>query len=257
VFGDAAAYERYMGGWSAALADPFLDAVAVVEPGTVVDVGSGTGNLALAAARRWPGCTVLGVDPSPAYVRAATDRARDDGRARFVRGTAGRLPLREGGADAALALLVLNFVPDPASAVAEMARATRPGGVLGAAVWDYGVGMQPLRLFWDAAARVDPSTRGQDEGSMPLAGAGELADAWRSHGLRDVRDGALEVRRRYGTFDDYWQPFLLATGPAGAHVASLGEAERIALRAELESRLGPGPFDLTARAWWVRGTAVG
>jgi hypothetical protein len=89
---------------------------------------------------------------------------------------------------------------------------------------------------------------------MPLAGAGELAAAWRSRGLREVRDGALEVRRRYDTFDEYWEPFLLATGPAGAHVASLTEADRRVLRGELESRLGPGPFDLTARAWWVCGT---
>lgn len=257
MFGDASAYERYMGRWSAALAEPFLEAAAPGVPETVVDVGSGTGNLALAVAGRWRECAVLGVDPSPAYVRAAADRSAGAGRVGFVRGTADRLPLRDEAVDAALALLVLNFVPDPVLAVAEMVRVTRPGGVLAAAVWDYGSGMQPLRLFWDAASRLDPAARGQDEGSMPLAGRGQLATAWRAQGLAEVADGVLEVRRGYATFTDYWEPFLLATGPAGAHVARLGEPERLALRSELESRVGPGPLELTARAWWVRGTVPG
>ena len=257
MFGDASAYERYMGRWSAALAGPFLEAADLGVPEAAVDVGCGTGNLALAVAGRWQECAVLGVDPSPAYVRAAADRSAGAGRVGFVRGTADRLPLRDEAVDAALALLVLNFVPDPVLAVAEMVRVTRPGGVLGAAVWDYGGGMQPLRLFWDAASRLDPTARGQDEGSMPLAGRGQLATAWRAQRLAAVADGALEVRRRYATFGDYWEPFLLATGPAGAHVARLAEPDRLALRSELEARLGPGPFELTARAWWVRGTVPG
>ena len=54
-------------------------------------------------------------------------------------------------------MLVLNFVPDPAAALDQMIRVTRPGGVVAAAVWDYGDGMEMLRAFWDEAVALDPA----------------------------------------------------------------------------------------------------
>jgi len=53
VFGDAKAYERFMGRWSAQLAPLYLDAVDLPGPSRVLDVGTGTGNLARAVAQRW------------------------------------------------------------------------------------------------------------------------------------------------------------------------------------------------------------
>ena len=50
-------------------------------------------------------------------------------------------------------MLVLNFVPDAAAAMREMIRATRPNGVVAAAIWDYGDGMEMLRVFWGEASR--------------------------------------------------------------------------------------------------------
>jgi SAM-dependent methyltransferase len=260
VFGDAAAYESFMGRWSALLAPRFLDLVrldAAKPPRRVLDLGSGTGHLARAVAGRWPACEAVGVDPAAEFVGAAHDRAVLDGtsaRLRFVRGVAGSLPLRHGSVDASVSLLVLNFVPDPERAMDEVRRVTRPGGVVAAAVWDYGHGMGMLRTLWDAAARLDPSVAGQDEATMPLGRPGALADLWRACGLADVEDGSVEVRRPYSSFEDYWQPFLLGTGPAGVYVAGLSDAGRAALRAEVLADLGPGPFELTSRAWWVRGT---
>ena len=254
MFDDAEAYERFMGRWSALLAPRLLDVVDPGEPRMLVDVGCGTGNLSLAVAARWPGCEVLGVDPTPGFVAQARERTHEPGRVRFEVGVADDLPLPDGTADAALALLVLNFVPDPERAVAEMRRVTRAGGVLGAAVWDYGGGMGMLRTFWDAAARLDPTVSGQDEATMPLGRPGGLAGLWHRSGLGDVADGDLEISTVFASFDDYWLPFLRGTGPAGAYVSSLPEAGRAALRDELAGALGAGPFELTARAWWVRGT---
>ncbi len=57
-------------------------------------------------------------------------------------------------------------------------------------------------------------------------------------------------------FDDYWTPFLSAQAPAPSYVASLGDAERTALREALRTRLptaDDGSISLTARAWAVRG----
>ena len=60
----------------------------------------------------------------------------------------------------------------------------------------------------------------------------------------------------FADFDDYWPPFLSAQAPAPSYVASLGDAERTALREALRSRLptaDDGSIRLTARAWAVRG----
>ncbi len=65
--------------------------------------------------------------------------------------------------------LVLNFVPEPAAAAAELARVATPGGVVAAYVWDYVDGMQMIRLFWDAAIALDATVAEQAEGSrFPL-----------------------------------------------------------------------------------------
>ena len=255
VFGDAKAYERFMGRWSAQLAPRFLDAVAMSGPRRVLDVGSGTGNLTRAVAERWPGCTVIGVDPSAAFVEAARERtALVASRVSFEVGEAGDLPLDDGSVDAALALLVLNFVPDADRAVAQMRRVTRPGGVLAAAVWDYGRRMGMLRTLWDAAARLDPTVAGRDEARMPVGRPGGLLDLWQRSGLEAVDGGKVTVSTDFVDFDDYWEPFLAGQGPAGLYVAGLPDADREALRDEVARTLGPGPFDLSATAWWVRGT---
>jgi SAM-dependent methyltransferase len=256
VFGDAAGYERFMGRWSTQLAPLFLDAVELPDPHRVLDVGSGTGNLTRAVAERWPGCAVVGVDPSVAFVEAARERAaRFGSRVRFEVGEAGDLPLDGDPVDAALALLVLNFVPDADRAVAQMRRVTRPGGVLAAAVWDYGRRMGMLRTLWDAAARLDPTVAGRrDEATMPVGRPGGLLDLWQRSDLEDVDGSRVKVSTDFVDFDDYWEPFLYGQGPAGVYVSGLPDAARAALRDEVAKTLGPGPFELSATAWWVRGT---
>jgi hypothetical protein len=80
---------------------------------------------------------------------------------------------------------------------------------------------------------------------------------WRRGGLESVVEEGLTIETRFGSFDDYWIPFTLKQGPAGAYVAGLAPAEREALRLRLRQRfVGDGPdhpFVLNARAWAVRG----
>ena len=255
MFGNARAYERFMGRWSVQLAPHFLDEVGMPEPRRVLDLGCGTGNLTRAVAERWPQCEVVGVDPSAPFVEAARERSTSFGRrVRFELGDADDLSLGADSVDAALALLVLTFVPDADRAVAQLRRVTRPGGVLAAAVWDYGERMQMLRTLWDAAARLDPTVVGQDEATMPLGRPGGLMDLWQRAGLEDVDGSRVTVSTDFEDFDDYWEPFLQGQGPAGVYVSGLPEAHRKALRDEVASTVGPGPFELSATAWWVRGT---
>ena len=141
-----------------------------------------------------------------------------------------------------------------------MIRVTRPGGTVAAAVWDYGQGMEMLRVFWDEAIALSPTMDARDERHMPLSRNRELAALWREHGLQDVLEETLTIQTRFVSFDDYWSPFLEKQGPAGEYVASLPAGERDQLRLRLRRRLlgdGPDrPIVLAARAWAVRGSVL-
>jgi hypothetical protein len=135
-------------------------------------------------------------------------------------------------------------------------RVTRPGGVVAAAVWDYGDGMQMLRTFWDSAVALDSDAAPRDERNMPLSTPGSLAELWRTHGLQDVDEQALTIEMPFASFDDYWQPFLGGQGPAGVYTAGLAESARHALESRLREHLGDTGFTLEARAWTVRGGVI-
>jgi len=261
MFAQSHAYEPFMGRWSRRLAPLFVDFAGVEDGESVLDVGSGTGALAAAILDARPTAHVTGVDVAPDYVAAARQRGRRG--ARFVLGDAQALDFADGTFDRAVSMLAMNFVRDPARALAEQIRVTRPGGLIAAAVWDYGDGMQMLRAFWNAAVAADPAADARDERHMPLCRHGELSALWLSQGMRAVGERPLTIQQPFASFDDYWSPFLGGQGPAGAFVAGLAEESRDTLRERLRRLLvggdgagnGGGPFTLTARAWAVKGYA--
>ena len=108
---------------------------AAIEPGDrVVDIGCGTGNAALLAATR--GAIVAGIDPAARLVAVARERATAGGLdAAFVTGTAADTPLGDDAADVVMSAFGVIFAPDPAAAVAEMARITAPGGRIVLSAW--------------------------------------------------------------------------------------------------------------------------
>ena len=232
VFAGGDAYERFMGRWSRRLAPHLAAFASVGARDTVLDVGAGTGALAFTLAEALPSVRVVGVDPSSAYVRAAQARAFTN-RVHFLVGDAQALPLVDATVDTTLSLLALNFIPDRATAVREMMRTTRSGGVVAAAVWDYGHGMEMLRAFWDEAVALDSTIAGRDERTMPLCRQGELSALWRSIGLLSVDEQAIAITLPFDSFDDFWSPFLGGQGPAGACAAALPEMVRSALETRL------------------------
>ena len=257
MFGNAASYERFMGRWSRLLASPLLDFANVPARGRILDVGSGTGVLSFAIAERAAGVSVLGIDPSPEYVAYARSTNPFSGRADFEVADAEQLHFPDRAFDAAVSMLAFNFIPDAKKALLELRRVTKPGETISAAVWDYGDGMRMLRIFWDAVSATHPQAAKIDEKHMLLCHAGELAALWKECGLENVREQALEIRTRFDSFADYWDPFLLGQGPGGSYVRSLPVAKADALRDEVLRRLAlpdvQTPFDLPARAWAVRG----
>ena len=259
LFSAAEAYERFMGRWSRMLAPPLVTIAGVRDGEAILDVGSGTGALTVALAAAAPSSRIVGIDVTEPYVAYAKARHTRPLIA-FEVGDAQQLRFATNAFDRTLSLLVVNFIPDPAKALDEMIRVTKPGGTVTAAVWDYGQGMEMLRVFWDEAIGVRPDLDARDERHQPFCRRGELGDLWRRQGLLEVKEEPLTIATTFASFDDYWLPFLEKQGPAGAFVSALPDVDRDRLRDRLRRRLlGDGPdrrIELKARAWVARGTVV-
>lgn len=258
VASDAAAYERTMGRWSRRLAKLFIDFAAIGVARKVLDVGCGTGSLTFALRDALSQASITGVDFGQAYIDFARSKASDP-RVIFEQGDATAMRYADQEFDAVLSLLVLNFVPDAERAAAEMARVTKPNGVVAASVWDLRGGATFLRILADTAAVLDPSgeTFRAKVFSGPFTRPGELAAAWSKVGLRNVEQTALTIRAEFQSFDDYWEPWLGGQGTVGAYVMGLSEPKRQVL--ERYVRLAylaggeDGPRSFAATAWAVRG----
>jgi SAM-dependent methyltransferase len=253
----AAAYEPYVGRWSRRVARVFLAWLAAPPGGRWLDMGCGTVALTATILEQAAPHMVIGLDRSLPYATYARAHIGDR-RACFASGEAQALPVAPACCDCAVSGLVLNFVPDPARAVAELARVTRPGGTVAVYVWDYAGEMQLMRYFWDAAGALDPAARALAEGlRFSLCAPAPLTALFRAAGLADVAVLALDVPTLFRDFDDYWQPFLGGQGPAPAYTMSLPDTARAALRERLRATLPiqpDGTIPLMARAWGVRGT---
>jgi len=168
-------------------------------------------------------------------------------------GSAESLPFADGAFDATLSQLVVNFMRDAEAGVREMARVTRPDGVVAACVWDHGGGQGPLSVFWEAVHELDPDVA--DESDLPGAAEGSLAELFRTAGLRRIEDAVLSVTVEHPTFEEWWQPFTLGVGPAGSYAARLDATAQTRLRERCRELLPDEPFALTARAWAARARA--
>jgi arsenite methyltransferase len=122
--------------------------------GIALDVGSGPGNVTASLARAaGPDGLALGVDISePMLTRAV--RAEAGPRVGFLRADAQRLPLRDNTIDAVVSIAVLQLIPNPAAALAEMARVLRPGGRLAVMVPTAGRSARFWRMLPHAGAHA-------------------------------------------------------------------------------------------------------
>ena len=246
----ADAYLRFMGRYSAPLADQFVDLVGVGKGDRVVDVGCGPGVLTAPLVARCGESSVAAVDPSPPFVAAARERFPG---ADVREGAAEQLPYDDDAFDAALAQLVVHFMKDPVRGLSEMRRVTSPGGVVAANVWDHAGDQGPLSLYWEVVREIDPSNTGERQ----LAGAtrGDLTALFEQAGLHDVAEDSLTVNVGHETFEEWWEPYTLGVGPAGDYVAGLDPEAREELRERCRERLPDPPFVVSARAWSARARA--
>lgn len=251
-------YERYVGRWSRQIAPQFLAWLNLPAGLCWLDVGCGTGALTAAIVDGCAPSAVVGVEPSEGFLKVAEGNL--GGRARFLPGNASTIPLKASSVDVVVSGLVLNFVPDPGVALAEMCRVTKANGEIAAYVWDYAGKMELMRYFWDAAVALNPEAGPMDEGlRFPSCNPTALMALFDRPCLVAPQIRAIDVPTPFSSFDEYWEPFLGGQGPAPAYAMSLVESERSALRERLRSTLpvrADGSLALVARAWAIRASVA-
>lgn len=249
------AYERYMGRWSHLVANRFVDWLGAPASADWLDVGCGSGALSQAILTKGRPAHLTAIDQSPGFVGTAQLRLGDGVCCKV--GDALSLPLEDASVDVSVSGLVLNFIPEPDAALAEMVRVTKVGGTVALYVWDYAGTMELLRVFWDTVVELFPGASDRHESiRFPDSNGEALGRLLTRAGLVDIETTPIDVTTRFQDFGDYWRPFLGGQGPAPSFVASLDESEKTQLQMALRGRLPSqtdGSIPLSARAWAAKG----
>jgi ubiquinone/menaquinone biosynthesis C-methylase UbiE len=237
VFDDSAAYERFMGRWSRAVAPVFLDWLSPPRQARWLDVGCGTGILAETVLQLCAPAEVCAVDPAPAQVAAARGRAA--GGIAFQVADARKLPFADASFDVVAAALVLNFIADRRDALAEMRRVARAGGLVAAYVWDFPEELSPSGPLRRAMRRFGaevPAIPGTD-----AAGLEPLHALFRETGLEQIESRTVEVGLAYADFKDFWDAQTPGYAPTTKIIAAMKQGQRVRLMRAVQSSLPAGP----------------
>lgn len=256
MFNNAQVYDTYVGRWSRLVARQFIAWINPAPGLSWFDMGAGTGILTEVILQQADPAKIIGVDLSPEFIDLARQRIHDS-RVEFKIEDAAKIAFEAPQFDAAVAGLVLNFLPAPEQAVKTMTQAVKSGGIVAAYVWDYGGQMEMMRHFWDAAAKVDPASTAMDAGQQfAIAKPENLRSAFQAAGLTDVNVIPIDVQTQFKDFDDYWLPFQAAQGSVSKYLHGLNDKTRTAIADQLKRQLpiaDDGTITLIARAWAAKG----
>jgi ubiquinone/menaquinone biosynthesis C-methylase UbiE len=248
TFDDGAAYERFMGRWSRAAGAVFLDWVAPPREARWLDVGCGTGVFTELVLDRCSPATVIAVDPSAAQIELAHGKPVAQ-RAEFRVADAQALPFPDDAFDVVASALVINFIPDPARALAEMRRVARPGGILAGYVWDFAESRSPGSLLRRAMRGIgadDPPVSGTETSRLDA-----IRRLFAQARLQEIASRTIDVTVSFPDFDDFWQSQTQRSNPTSKMIAALPDSDRAKLIAAARTELSTGPdgtFAYSARA---------
>ena len=203
----------------------------------VLDVATGTGNAALAAARR--GCDAVGVDFALSQIEAARLRAAAEGlEAQFVVGDAEQLPFPDGSFDAVLSVFGAMFAPDQRAVARELLRVCRPGGTIAMANWT-----PALAPFFGIVASYAPPPDGIE--SPLLWGTRERLDELFAGDAVELRTEPLSITEYYASPAAFADFYCSTFGPIVAVLEGLDDRAAASLRSDLVGlgelhRLGEG-----------------
>jgi len=249
-------YDQWMGRWSRLLAQEFLKWLDIPARMKWIDVCCGSGMVTEAIVERSAPASVVGVDASAEQIRFARER-RAHSNVTFKIGDATRLLFPDSSFDVAVCGLGLNYIPNPALALQEFWRVTRPDGTVAVYVWDYAQGARFLREFWDAAIGVDSEAASFDQAQrFPMCTQEGLRSLFEQAKLEEIDAHGLDVPTRFTDFDDYWEPLLTGQGSAPNYLATRDTQIRTMIRDRLSKTLSTnaqGAIEMPARAWAIRG----
>jgi ubiquinone/menaquinone biosynthesis C-methylase UbiE len=242
----AVGYARHWAPVIRSAAVRLLDELAPLLPARpphLLDIGTGTGTLALRAIERWPAVRVTGVDASSemaGWADGEADRRLSvDGRGRFLSSVAlaDRLPFADATFDGAMSSFVLQLVPSRAAALREARRVLRPGAPLGYVTWlrrDDDTVDPPDRVFDEVLAEFGFDPPAPDLSNGDLASPRAAVNQMRRAGFRDVRARVDALAHR-------WTPrsyvAFLERFSEESLFGELLERERRSLRRRLLERL--------------------
>jgi ubiquinone/menaquinone biosynthesis C-methylase UbiE len=193
----------------------------------VLDVATGTGNAALAAARR--GCDVVAVDFVPRHLEVAHARAAAEGLdVALLEGDADSLPVADASFDAVLSVFGAMFAPDQERTAAELLRVCRPGGVIAMANWT-----PDLEAFFGIVATYAPPPPGL--GSPLRWGTPDGVESLLGHGVSELAYEPRTITEHYASPDAFADFYCTRFGPIVAVLEGLDEPGRRSLRADLRA----------------------
>lgn len=214
-------------------AESLAEALEIVPDERVLDVACGSGNGAIAAARRTWGNTV-GVDFVPALLERGRERAAAERlEVEFVEADAQDLPFEDGSFDVAMSIFGAMFAPDQERTAAELLRVVRPGGRIGMANWtpDGGIGA----LFLTVAKHIGGPPAGV--APPPLWGLEERLRELFGDGIAELRIEKLASRQVFRSADHYLEFFRAYFGPVKTAYDKVGPEGEAALTADLRAFL--------------------
>jgi ubiquinone/menaquinone biosynthesis C-methylase UbiE len=256
-FVDGEAYERLMGRFTRAAGEVFIDWLSPAKGLDWVDVGCGTGAFTQLLLDRCAPKRLSAIDPSAeqiAYARK-TPAAKH---VNFQIGDAQSLPFGGDEFDAGVMALVITFVSDPNKAVAELARVTKPGGIVGTYMWDFynkGFPQQPLREALERTGVEVPFLAGHAHSRME-----SMEGYFNSAGLKDVATRVIEVDVVYANFDQLWSGQTALPNYVVQHIRKMSDTDVEHLKSDLRQSLpkdNSGRIAYKARANAVKGCVPG
>jgi SAM-dependent methyltransferase len=223
-------------------AEVLLDAVVIAPGSRVLDVASGTGVVARAAARRAGGeGQVVASDVSRAMLARSSAARAPSGAApiSYREASADALPFEDGSFDVVLCQQGLQFFPARAAAVGEMRRVLRPGGVAGIAVWAEGHTVEPFGVYCDELAATGaeaPFPRAFEIETFTL-GLETVCSLLEQAGFSPVDAGVVELQVSWPNATSA-AAGVLGT-PFGPLVHGFSSDQRTRFEAELRRRFAP------------------
>ena len=229
----ASTYGRVTGAITERFVDALLDAACVGAGMRVLDVATGPGHVAAAAAAR--GAEPVGVDIAEGMLAVAR---RDHPQLDFRHGDAEALPFADSWFGAVVGAFVLNHLPRPEVAAAELARVLESGGRLALSVWDAPERARFIGLVRDAVARAGGApSAGPPAGPDPFrfADDAQLRALLDNAGLEDVAVETVAVGHRV----ELWDGLLAGSVRSAAAVEALSPAARERARAAFAELVEP------------------